>query len=133
MVQRLELDVMSFQKLLFKETLVRNPRTAVARGKKRLINILGYGLKYLFGTADAKDVKRLTKVCDDLHEFKSKMIHAAEQQLTYIRTLDEVTKQNVKNTNELTTALRDSIRNVSLKLNRVEADLLDTQEAINKR
>jgi len=133
MVGKLELDLMSFQKLLFKETLVRNPSVAVARDKRGLINILGYGLKYLFGTADAKDVKRLTKVCDDLHEFKTKMIHAAEQQLTYIRTLDEVTKQTVKNTVELTRALRDSIRNVSLKVNRVEADLLDTQEAISKQ
>jgi hypothetical protein len=133
MVGTLELDVMSFQKLLYKETLVRNPGVAVARDKRGLINVLGYGLKYLFGTAHAKDVNRLTKVCDELHEFKMKMIHAAEQQLTYIRTLDEVTKQNVKNTVELTRALRDSIRNVSLKLNRVEAHLLDTQEAISKK
>ena len=132
-VERLELGLISFQKLLFKDTLVRNPGFAVARNKRGLINILGYGLKYLFGTADAKDVKRLTKVCDDLHKFKAKMIHAAEQQLTYICTLDEVTKQNVKTTVELTKSLRDSIRNVSLKLNRVEADLLDTQEAINKQ
>jgi type II secretory pathway component PulM len=58
------------------------------------------------------------------------MIHAAEQQLTYIRTLDEMTKQNVRNTVELTRALRGSIRNISLHLNRVEADLLDTREAI---
>ena len=29
--------------------------------------------------------------------------------------------------------MRDSIRNISLKLNRVEADLLDTQEAISKQ
>jgi len=133
MVGILELDVISFQKLLYKETLVREPGVTVAPDKRGLINVLGYGLKYLFGTADAKDVKRLTKVCDELHEFKAKMIHAAEQQLTYIRTLDEVTRQNVKNTVELTRALRDSIRNVSLKLNRVEADLLDTQEAINKQ
>jgi len=133
MVGKLELDVMSFQKLLYKETLVRNPGVAVVRDKRGLINVLGYGFKYLFGTADAKDVKRLTKVCDELHEFKMKMVHAAEQQLTYIRTLDEVTKQNVKNAVELTRALRDSIRNVSLKLNRVEVDLLDTQEAISKQ
>ena len=84
MVGILELDVISFQKLLYKETRVRDPQVAVARNKRGLINILGYGLKYLFGTADAKDVKRLTRVCDDLHEFKAKMTHAAEQQLTYI-------------------------------------------------
>jgi hypothetical protein len=113
--------------------LIRTSGVAAACNKRGLINILGYGLKYLFGTADADDVKRLTKVCDDLHEFKAKIIHAAEQQLTYIRTLDEVTKQNVRNTAELTRVLRDSIRNVSLKLNHVEADLLDSQEAINKQ
>jgi hypothetical protein len=39
----------------------------------------------------------------------------------------------VKNTDELTRALRDSIRNVSLQLNRVEADLLDTQVAMEKQ
>ena len=72
-------------------------------------------------------------MCDDLHAFKSKMVHAAEQQLIYIRTLDEMTKQNVKNTVELTRALRDSIRNISLQLNRVEADLLDTQVAMKNK
>jgi len=53
--------------------------------------------------------------------------------LTYIRTLDEIIKQNVKNTVELTRAMRDSIRNVSSQLNRVEADLLDTQVAMEKQ
>ena len=133
MIESLEQDYMSFQKLLYKDNVMQNPSAAKGRDKRGLINIFGYGLKYLFGTADAKDVKRLTRVCDDLHVFKVKMMHAAEQQLTYIRTLDEMTKQNVKNTIELAEALRDSIRNVSLKLNRVEADLLDTQEAIGKQ
>jgi hypothetical protein len=116
MIKKLEVDLMSSQRLLFEETIVRNPSGADVRDKRGLINILGYGLKYLFGTADAKDVKRLTKVCDELHAFKLKMMHAAEQQLTYTRTLDEMTKQNVKNTNELTRALCESIRNISLQL-----------------
>jgi len=42
-------------------------------------------------------------------------------------------KQNVKNAVELTRALRDSIRNISLQLNRVEADLLDTQVAMKNK
>jgi len=46
--------------------------------KRWLIAVLGYGLKYLFGTADVKDEKRLTRVCDDLHAFKLKMVHAVE-------------------------------------------------------
>jgi hypothetical protein len=43
-----------------------------------------------------------------------------------------MTKQNVRNTVELTRALCDSIRNISLQLNHVEADLLDTQVAMEK-
>jgi hypothetical protein len=64
------------------------------RRKSGLIDVLGYHMKYLFGTADARDVKRLTVVCDELHAFESRMTHAADHQLTYIRTLDEVTRQN---------------------------------------
>jgi hypothetical protein len=44
------------------------------RAKRGLLNVLQYGLKYLFGTADAKDVKRLTAVCDELHVFKTQMV-----------------------------------------------------------
>jgi hypothetical protein len=87
----------------------------------------------LFGTADAKDVKRLMKICDDFHVFKADMTHATEQQMTYIRALDRMTKQNVMDTIELAKALRDSVGNFSLRLNRVEADLLDTQEAMMKQ
>jgi hypothetical protein len=89
MTRKLEMDLRGFRRLLFEETeetLVRNPHDSDVRDKRGLINVLGYGLKYLFGTADAKDVKRLTKMCDDLHAFKSKMVHAAEQQLTYTHT-----------------------------------------------
>jgi hypothetical protein len=132
-VRKLEMDIVGFQRLLFGENLARDPRDSGVRNKRGLIDVLGYGLEYLFGTADDKDVKRLTRVCDDLHAFKTKVIHAAEQQFTYIRTLDEMTKQNVRNTFELTRALRDSIKNISLQLNRVEADLLDTQVAMEKQ
>ena len=65
MVRKLEMDLMDFKRLLFEETeetLVRNPRDGDVRDKRGLINVLGYGLKYIFGTADAKDVKRLTSV-----------------------------------------------------------------------
>jgi len=98
-----------------------------------LIDILGYRMKYLFGTVDARDVKRLAAVCDELHAFESKMVHSADHQLTYLRTLDEGTKQTVKDTTDLARTLRDSIRNFSLQLHRVEADLLYTQGAIEKQ
>jgi hypothetical protein len=129
----LETDVKSFQRLLFEEPLVKNVGITGIRTKRGLINVLGYGLKYLFGTADARDVKRLTAVCDEFHAFESRMLHAAEHQLTYIRTLDEATKQNTKDIVSLARTLRDSIRNYSLSLIRVEADLLDTQAALKKQ
>lgn len=127
MVRELAIDLQSLQKLLFKET------PSNSRPKRGLVNILGYGLKYLFGTAYAKDVKRLMKICDDFHIFKADMMHATEQQLTYIRALDRMTKQNVMDTIELAKALRDSVGNFSLQLNRVAADLLDTQKAVVKQ
>ena len=98
-----------------------------------LINILGYGMKYLFGTADAKDVERLANICNELHRFEEKMVHVTEHQLTYIRTLEERTQQSVQDTVTLAKTLRGSISNFSLHLNRVEADLLDTQEAVEKQ
>jgi hypothetical protein len=133
MVWELTIDLQSFQKLLFKETPAQALRSGNGRTKQGLINILGYGLKYLFGTADAKDVERLTKICDELHIFKADMMHATEQQLTYIRALDKMTRQNVIDTIELAKTLRDSVQNFSLRLNRAEADLFDTQEAMRKQ
>ena len=79
-------------------------------------------MKYLFGTADAHDVKRIADVCDGLQRFKEKMMHAVDHQLTYIRVLDEGTKQNTKDITVLAETLRDSLYTYSLKLGRVEAD-----------
>lgn len=44
-----------------------------------------------------------------------------------------MTKQNVKDTVDLARTLRDSIRNFSLQIYRVEVDLLDTKAAIEKQ
>ena len=78
-------------------------------------------------------MKRLTAVCDEFHTFESQMVHAADHQLTYIPTLDEMTNQNAKDIVDLARKLRDSIRKFLLSPNRVEADLLDTQAAIEKQ
>jgi hypothetical protein len=133
MTRELDVDLSNFRKLLFEETSVRNPCSNSVRSKRGLIDILFYGMKYLFGTADVRDVKRLAAVCDDFHAFESKMVHAADHQLTYFHTLDEATKQNVKDTTDSATNLRDSIRNFSLQPHIMEADLLDTQPAIEKQ
>lgn len=98
MTRELEVDINSFRKLLFEEASVRNPSSTRVRSKRELIDILGYGMKYLFGTADTRDVKRLAAVCDELYALETKMVHSADHQLTYLRTLDEGTKQTVKDT-----------------------------------
>jgi hypothetical protein len=67
MVMELDNDLQDFWKLLFEETLGQG---AGMRARRGLINVLGYGMKYLFGTADARDVTRLTTVYDKLHDFK---------------------------------------------------------------
>jgi hypothetical protein len=50
MIKELEIDLNSFQKLLLEETWGRNPSTSDIRNERGLINVLGYGIKYLFGT-----------------------------------------------------------------------------------
>jgi hypothetical protein len=44
-----------------------------------------------------------------------------------------MTKQNMIDTVEIAKALRESIQNFSLQLNRVKVDLLDTHAAIKKQ
>ena len=125
-------DLNNFKQLLFQEDVSRNPAVQGKRTRRGLINVLGYGLKYLFGTADAREVKRLTAVCDELHTFETQVTHA-DQQVTYLRTLGDMTKQNASDAIDLTRALRDSIKNFSLQMHRDEADLLDTRGAVEKQ
>ena len=70
MTRELEVDLSSFRKFLFEEVSVRNPCSNSVRSKRGLIDILVYGMKYLFGTADVRDVKRLSAVCNDFHAFE---------------------------------------------------------------
>lgn len=98
-----------------------------------MVDILGYGMKYLFGTADARDVNVNQTIRRATVYFKAKMTHAVDHQLTYIRVLDESTRRNTMDIALLTETLRDSLYNFSLQLNIVEADLLDTQAALAKQ
>jgi hypothetical protein len=58
-----EAELRSLQKLLFEETSVRNPSATNVRNKMGLTDVFRYGMKHLFRTADARDVKRLAAVC----------------------------------------------------------------------
>jgi hypothetical protein len=129
----LEADVESVSKFLSEEVPVKSKIPDSNRTKRGLINLFGYGLKYLFGTADAKDVRRLNDVCDTLHTFQKELVNATEQQLTYLRTLDEATKANAKAILELAKTLRDFIQNFSFGLGRVESHLRDMRFAVEKQ
>ena len=126
------MDLQGFRKLVF-EVVPRGFGNTNARTNRGLKNIFGYGMKYLFGTADAHDVKRTTEVFDGLQDFNEKMMHAVDHQLTYIRVLDESTRRNAMDIYVLTETMRDSLYNYLLKLNRDEADLLDTQADLVKQ
>jgi hypothetical protein len=112
---------------------IRNGKGSKRRTRQGLANIFGHGLKYLFGTADARDVKPLNAVCDNLQSFQKKVIHTTEQQMTYLHTLDEATKANAKATLDLAKALRNSIQNISLEVGKLEVDLFDVQFALEKQ
>jgi hypothetical protein len=129
----LEMDLESVSKVLLEEVPLRHPVSSPDRHKRGLVDLVGYGLKYLFGMADAKDVKGLNAVCDNLHTFQQDAVHATEQQLSFLRILDAATKVNAKNAIDLARALRDSIQNYSLRLGRVEADLIDVKDAIREQ
>jgi hypothetical protein len=62
----LEDDLESVSKLLSEDVPLKPIKQGQIRRRRGLINLFGYGLKYLFGTADAKDVRRLNDVCDNL-------------------------------------------------------------------
>jgi hypothetical protein len=88
----LQVDLLSVSKLLSEEVPFKYGGTSKRRDRRGLLTVFGYGLKYLFGTADAKDVKRLNAVCDNLQSFQKAVVHTTEQQLTYLHTLDEMLK-----------------------------------------
>jgi hypothetical protein len=78
-----ETDLASVWKLLSEEIPVGNRKGKTRRTRGRLINTSGYGLKYLLGKADARGVKRLNAVCDNLQSFQRKVIHTTEQQMNF--------------------------------------------------
>jgi hypothetical protein len=92
-------------KLLLDEMLLRTDRGKVRRPRRGLLNLFGYGLKYLFGIADVRDVKRLNEGCDYLQFFWAKVVHTTEQQMTYLHTLDDVITANAKAAQDLGRAL----------------------------
>lgn len=103
------------------------------RTRRGLIDVVGYTLKYLFGTMDSRDLHNINHVIDQLQGFQQKILHVEEHQLTWIKTLDQETHLNAQNTIKLAEVLRDSISNFSIGLSRVQTDVRDVQQLIKKQ
>ena len=67
--------------------------------QRGLDDVLEYGLKCLLVTADAQDVRRLAAICDRLHAFELKMVHAVDHQFACLRVLSEATEQTCEKYN----------------------------------
>jgi hypothetical protein len=87
LVQGLEVHLESISKLLFEEIPSKDPVTNRIRNKTGLINLIGYGLKYLFGTADKlhlrtekyiikKNTEALLYVCKEVQVQLNSMMKA---------------------------------------------------------
>jgi hypothetical protein len=101
------MDLSNVSKLLNEVPLGRNKgKVQLQRG---LSNLFGCGLKYLFETEDARDVRLSNEACDQSQSFQTKVVHATEQQMTYSHTLDDAIIVDAKTTSDVGRALRDSI------------------------
>ena len=58
-----------------------------ARNKRGLIDGIGIGLNFLFGTIDANDAKAITKSLDDIYNHSSNSILLVKKQTTLMKVL----------------------------------------------
>jgi hypothetical protein len=63
---KLEADLYSFSKFLSEKIPIISSVSVTKQSKWGSANVVGYWLKYFFGTADTIDVKWLNMVCDNL-------------------------------------------------------------------
>jgi hypothetical protein len=79
------------------------PRAAPRRG---LINAGGSLLKVLFGVSTVADIESLRSTVDKLHRKEDTIVHSLNQQVTYLKQLDESVKFNSQAIGSLTNALK---------------------------
>jgi hypothetical protein len=86
-IQRIKVEVRSL------ESKLQNVKECLPRADRRgLINVAGSAPKYLFGTATDTDLQGLQTTIDELRSKQDNIIHAANQQVTYLRQLDSAVK-----------------------------------------
>ena len=94
LIRDIEVEVESFQALLPKAV---NTTVPGGRKKRGLINIIGYVMKYLFGTMDHHDMETMNRFIDTMKVFATQVTHTTDQQLTYIQRLNDKVIGNTRN------------------------------------
>jgi hypothetical protein len=79
--------------------------------RRGLLNAGGSILKILFGTLTVADLDELHATVDALHKKEDTIVHAINQQVTYLKQLDGTVRSNVQAIENLT----DTLREVALK------------------
>ena len=62
--------------------------------KRGLINVVGSGLKFLFGVADSNDIKKINKNIGNVKNVVKEALHYMTEQATYINHTIDVVIQN---------------------------------------
>ena len=94
LIRDIEVEVESFRALLPKAI---NTTVPGSRTKRGLVNIIGYVMKYLFGTIDHHDMENMNRFIDSMKVFATQVTHTTEQQLTYIQRLNDKVIGNTRN------------------------------------
>jgi hypothetical protein len=105
-VQQLNTELRDLEKLL------PTPRT-----KRALLDLGGHVLNFLFGTATNADLTKLHEAVEQIKDRQTAVVHSVENQLTYMKELDEDVKQNTRDVSILARTLKTMVYDI-LNLNR---------------
>jgi len=100
-----------------------------AERRRGLFNAGGSILKVLVGTLTVTDLDELHATVDALHKKEDTIVHAMNQQVTYLKQLDGTVKSNFEAIGNLTKTLR----NVALKAQEEFQDVAATLAWYNKQ
>ena len=76
------------------------------REKAWISYVIGYTMKYLFGTRDNRDMETINHLVNSTSTFTEKVGHTTEQEVTYIKQFDSRVHDNMKNVATMATMLR---------------------------
>lgn len=107
--------------------------TTHSRNKRGVVNFVGSGLKFLFGTMDADDAEEISHTLDNIYDHSSASILLVKKQTTIVKNLiskiKDFEEKNLAMINKLSNDVTDTIK--SNKLNIVlQENILSLQNEI---